>query len=109
MLPIHYIGHFAMLLLLVVLQTAPRAAPALTLTDETEPMQVKPIVQLEIQDAIGPATSDYIERSMDKAVESNAQAILITMDTPGGLDTSMRQIIKKIIASPIPVITFVAP
>lgn len=107
MLPIHNIGHFAMLLLLVVLQTAPRAAPALT--DETESMQVRPIIQLEIQDAIGPATSDYIERSMDKAVESNALAILITMDTPGGLDTSMRQIIKKIIASPIPVITFVAP
>ncbi|MGD7033497.1 NfeD family protein [Methylotuvimicrobium buryatense] len=68
-----------------------------------------PIVQLTIQDAIGPATSDYIERSMDKASESGAKAILITLDTPGGLDTSMRQIIKKIIASPIPVITYVTP
>ncbi|WP_404356132.1 nodulation protein NfeD [Methylotuvimicrobium sp. KM1] len=67
------------------------------------------IVQLTIQDAIGPATSDYIERSMDKASESGAKAILITLDTPGGLDTSMRQIIKKIIASPIPVITYVTP
>ena len=67
------------------------------------------IVQLTIQDAIGPATSDYIERSMDKAAESGAKAILITLDTPGGLDTSMRQIIKKIIASPIPVITYVTP
>jgi len=67
------------------------------------------IVQLTIQDAIGPATSDYIERSMDKASESGAKAILITLDTPVGLDTSMRQIIKKIIASPIPVITYVTP
>lgn len=67
------------------------------------------IVQLAIQNAIGPATSDYIERSMDKAVDSGAKAILIAMDTPGGLDTSMRQIIKKIIASPIPVITYVTP
>lgn len=67
------------------------------------------IVQLTIQDAIGPATSDYIERSMDKAAESGAKAVLITLDTPGGLDTSMRQIIKKIIASPIPVITYVTP
>ncbi|HBA65520.1 MAG TPA: serine protease [Methylococcaceae bacterium] len=67
------------------------------------------IVQLTIQDAIGPATSDYIERSMDKAAESGAKAILITLDTPGGLDSSMRQIIKKIIASPIPVITYVTP
>jgi membrane-bound serine protease (ClpP class) len=67
------------------------------------------IFQLTIQDAIGPATSDYIERSMEKAVESGTEAILITLDTPGGLDTSMRQIIKKIIASPIPVIVYVTP
>lgn len=67
------------------------------------------IVQLAIQDAIGPATSDYLERSMEKAVESGADAILITLDTPGGLDTSMRRIIKKIIASPIPVIAYVTP
>lgn len=67
------------------------------------------IVQLTIQDAIGPATGDYIERSMDKAVDSGAKAILIAMDTPGGLDTSMRRIIKKIIASPIPVIVYVTP
>jgi len=67
------------------------------------------IVQLTIQDAIGPVTSDYIERGMDKAADSGAKAILITMDTPGGLDVSMRRIIKKIIASPIPVITYVTP
>lgn len=67
------------------------------------------IVQLTIQDAVGPAMSDYIARSMEKAVESGAKAILITMDTPGGLDTSMRQIIKKIIASPVPVIVYVTP
>lgn len=67
------------------------------------------IVQLTIHDAIGPATSDYIERSIDKASESGAKAVLITLDTPGGLDTSMRLIIKKIIASPIPVITYVTP
>ncbi|WP_367026401.1 hypothetical protein ABZN20_00175 [Methylococcus sp. ANG] len=54
------------------------------------------IVQLTIQDAIGPATSDYIERSMDKAAESGAKAVLITLDTPGGLDTSMRQIIRVV-------------
>jgi membrane-bound serine protease (ClpP class) len=71
--------------------------------------QPETIVQLTIQDAIGPATSDYIERSMDKAAESGALAVVIAMDTPGGLDTSMRQIIKKIIASPVPVITYVTP
>ncbi|MGR8942496.1 MAG: NfeD family protein, partial [Gammaproteobacteria bacterium] len=46
---------------------------------------------------------------MATAVDSGAKAVLIVMDTPGGLDTSMRQIIKNIIASPVPVITYVAP
>jgi membrane-bound serine protease (ClpP class) len=67
------------------------------------------IVLLEINDAIGPASSDYIERNLDKAIANGAVAVLIRMDTPGGLDISMRRIIKRIIASPIPVITYVAP
>ena len=101
------VGHFKALLLFVALQLV--FLSALAQTDEKSSKQINTIVQLEIQDAIGPATSDYIERSMDKSIESGAYAILITMDTPGGLDTSMRQIIKKIIASPIPVITYVTP
>lgn len=67
------------------------------------------IVQLEVADVIGPASSDYIERNLQKAIDENAVAVLIRMDTPGGLDISMRRIIKRIIASPIPVITYVAP
>ena len=67
------------------------------------------ILQLEINGVIGPATADYIERNVHQAGALQAQAILIKMDTPGGLDTSMRQIIKSIIASPIPVITYVSP
>ena len=68
-----------------------------------------PIVQLDIAGAVGPATSDYIERNFDKAVESGAKMIILRIDTPGGLDTSMREIIKKIIASPVPVVGYVAP
>jgi membrane-bound serine protease (ClpP class) len=71
--------------------------------------QIGTIIQLDIEGAIGPATSDYIDRSLDKAAVSNAILVLIRIDTPGGLDTSMRQIIKKIIASPIPVVSYVAP
>jgi membrane-bound serine protease (ClpP class) len=71
--------------------------------------QIGTIIQLDIEGAIGPATSDYIDRSLDKAAMSNAILVLIRIDTPGGLDTSMRQIIKKIIASPIPVVSYVAP
>jgi membrane-bound serine protease (ClpP class) len=66
-------------------------------------------VLLQISGPIGPATSDYIEDGLKKAVDSEATVVIIQMDTPGGLDTSMRDIIKAILASPVPVITYVAP
>ena len=62
---------------------------------------------LEVDGPIGPATSEYIEQGLNKAVAENAALVIIRMDTPGGLDTSMRAIIKNIIASPVPVATFV--
>jgi membrane-bound serine protease (ClpP class) len=68
-----------------------------------------PIIQLSIEGAIGPATDDYIGRALETAAERNAQLLVIRMDTPGGLDTSMRSIIKHIINSPVPVVTYVAP
>ncbi len=64
---------------------------------------------LEVKGAIGPAVSDYVSRSMDYAEEQNAQLVILRMDTPGGLDSSMRDIIKRIIAARVPVATFVAP
>jgi len=67
------------------------------------------IIQLEINGVIGPAIADYIERNLQKAFDSQAVSVLIKMDTPGGLDASMRRIIKQIISSPIPVITYVSP
>ena len=58
---------------------------------------------------IGPASADYLVRGLAKAVDEGAQLVLIQIDTPGGLDTSMRAIIKAILASPIPVASYVAP
>jgi len=68
-----------------------------------------PIIQLTIEDVIGPATDDYIERALETAAQGQAELVLIRMDTPGGLDTAMRGIIKNITNSPVPVATFVAP
>jgi len=64
---------------------------------------------LELDGAIGPAVSDYIERGIERATADGNQAVILRVDTPGGLDTSMRVIIKSILASPVPVIVYVAP
>jgi membrane-bound serine protease (ClpP class) len=66
-------------------------------------------VVLEIDGIIGPATADYLARGFAHAKEREARVILLRMDTPGGLDTSMRDIIRNIMASPVPVLTYVAP
>ena len=66
-------------------------------------------ILLSVDDAIGPAITDYIERGLDRANEAGAEIVIIRLDTPGGLDLAMRSIIQAIIASPVPVAIHVAP
>lgn len=67
------------------------------------------ITVIEINDPITPVIAEYIIKSIDEAEDSSAECLIIQMDTPGGLDLAMRDIIKKIFASEVPVVVYVAP
>ena len=77
----------------------PQAAPAIA----------ERALLLEIDGVIGPPIADYIVRELGAAKPDQVRLVILRMNTPGGLDTSMRQIISAILASPVPVATYVAP
>ncbi len=67
------------------------------------------VLKITVDDAIQPVTVEYIGRALDSAAANHDQAVLIEMNTPGGLVDSTREIIDKIVASPVPVIVYVTP
>ena len=67
------------------------------------------ITLLTIDGPIGPASADYVVRGIARAAKDGSQLVILQIDTPGGLDLSMRSVIKAILTSPVPVASFVAP
>jgi len=87
---------FALILLLLPLLVAANTTPA-------------PVTVLTIDGPISPASAAYFSQGLKRSVENGSSLVVLKLDTPGGLDTAMRDMIKGILASPIPVATFVTP
>lgn len=81
----------------------------LTASAQDVARQTGPAVVLDVDGPIGPATTEYLRQGLEGALERQSTLVVLRINTPGGLVTAMQDIVQEILASPIPVVTFVAP
>jgi membrane-bound serine protease (ClpP class) len=92
-------GLAAIVLLIGALAVMPSAASS----------SARPIFVITIDSSINPAVADFLEESLDAAMRQHARALIVEMDTPGGLLTTTRRMVKDLLGAPLPVIVYVAP
>jgi membrane-bound serine protease (ClpP class) len=85
------------------------AVTALLLACSSAAMAQGKVLQLDLEGALGVATAEYIVKGIERAADEDASAVIIRMDTPGGLVEPMRDIVQAILSSDVPVITYVSP
>ncbi len=83
--------------------------PALGAVDATDAVAPPLVAEVALTGPIGPAAAEYFDDAMTRAQADGARAVVLRMDTPGGLAQSMRQIISRMLDSPLPVLVYVAP
>ena len=96
------VGIALLVLLAQLIYGVSRAAP-----DPTAP--ASGVLVMEIEGTIGPITAEYFRNGLRKAQDGGAGLVLLRMDTPGGLDAAMRDIVKDILAARVPVACYVSP
>jgi membrane-bound serine protease (ClpP class) len=74
-----------------------------------EPLGARPVVVIDVDTSINPAVADFVEESINTAAEHDARALIIELDTPGGLLSTTRRLVKDLLGAPLPVIVYVAP
>ena len=96
----------ALAVLLAAIGAALLAMPAQAGTQPTK----RPLIQsIELDVTINPASAEWVKEALDDAKKAHAYMVIFRLDTPGGLDDSMRKIIKRILAAPMPVVVYVSP
>jgi membrane-bound serine protease (ClpP class) len=108
---VHAAARFLFLLVVLFVAVLSFCSPELQGAGHGSPVTTPEprIIELQINGPIHPMTVEYVNRGFDEAKTTGAALILIHMDTPGGLDSSMREIIQRIITSPSPVVVYVNP
>ena len=101
--------HFSRVRLALICALLSCLVPGALLQPRDAAGQPPAAVVLEIKGVIGPAVSEYIQKGLKIAAREHAPAVVLQIDTPGGLDHAMRDIIQAILQSPIPILTYVAP